>query len=183
VIRDNVIARSRAANPWSGLALALMGETNEGNVGVLDLIVEGNTIVGMPTTLRLAGRSFGRVQFAGNVLGAPIGGTPFVSLDAAVTIAFERNRALSASSPWMVQIGQRETPLSQWLSGRDPLGPATPGRGTGGCAGSPASGGVERSSGASRAAGRAQSGDGGRDELTGRAASAWIRAGLRAREP
>ncbi len=183
VIRDNVIARSRAANPWSGMALALMGETNEGNVGVLDLVVEGNTIVGMPIPLRLAGRTFGRVSFAGNVLGAPIGGTPFASVDAEVTIAFERNRALSVGGRWMVQIAQRETPLSEWLSGRDPLGPATLIDETRDVAGYHASIGGERSLEAFLAAVRAQSGDGWREELTGRAASAWIRAGLRAREP
>jgi len=183
VIRDNVIARSRSATPWSGLALALMGETNEGNVGVRELTIQGTPIHGIPTPLRLAGRSFGRVRFARNVLGAPIGGTPFVSLDAAVTIAFERNRALSVTAPWMVAMGHSETPLSEWLSGRDTLAPATLIDETRDVAGYHASIGGEPSLEAFLAAVRAQSGDGWRDDLTGRAASAWIRAGLRARDP
>lgn len=183
VIRENVIARSRAASPWSGLALALMGETNEGNVGVLELSIEGNTIVGMPTTLRLAGTTFGSVRFEGNTTGAPLGGTPFASLDSEVPFVIASHGALDPVDAWSVAVGHRETPFSQWLAGREAPRPATLIDPTRDVAGYHASLGGERSLEAFLSAVRAQSGDGWREELSGRAASAWIREGLRPRGP
>jgi hypothetical protein len=177
-IAHNVFARSVAASPWSGWALALLGETNEGNVGVGTLDVVDNRFVALPTTLRLAGARFGRVRFARNVVGELLAPTPFASLDGEVALALEGNASTGPVEGWTVATAGREEPLPTWLARRgasfERVTLADAGRDLGGYH---ASLGGAPTTEAFLEAVRAQAEHGFRDALSGRAASAWIRAG------
>lgn len=182
VVRENLIARSRAANAWSSWAIALMGETNEGNVGVHDLAVSGNVIVDVPTFVRVAGTAVDGVRFEDNTIVLRDGPVPAFSLDRDVPLSFGANRGLAALANARVQIGREERALPAWLASRGapPLGTA-PSPALRDAAAYHASIGGEASLEAFLAAVRAQSGNRWRPELTGRDASAWIRGGATAR--
>lgn len=177
-IAHNVFARSRAASPWSGWALALLGDTEGGNVGIGALDVVDNRFVQLPTTLRLAGARFGRVRFARNVVSELLAPTPFASLDAEVALVLDGNASTGATDEWTVATAGREEPMASWLARRDAafarVSLADPRRDL---AGYHASLGGAPSTEAFLEAVRAQAEHGFREALSGRAASAWIREG------
>lgn len=177
VVRENLIARSHAASPWGSWAIALMAETNEGNVGVHDVTITDNVIVEMPTFVRVSGTVLDGVRIEHNTIALAAGPTPFLSLDAEVPLTFLANRGPASLASARVQIGRDERALPAWLAalGAPSIEVAAPPP-TRDVAGYAASIGAGASTESFLAAARAQSGVAWRPELTGRAASAWIRA-------
>lgn len=111
VFRDNVWARSRSRDAWSGWGWALMGDTHEGNVGIGALTLTGNVIYDMPTPIRAAGTVFGSVELARNVFGGVRAPTPFVSLDAPLALRGTENAHVGPRAGLRVQIGRDEHAL------------------------------------------------------------------------
>jgi hypothetical protein len=179
VVADNLVARSRAASPWSSWAFAIMGETNDGNVGVRDLTIVRNEVRDMPMLARVGGESVSSLRFEDNVVALRAGPVPALSLDRDLPVVFLRNRGVLGER---VQIGATELPLAPWLAqhGEAPALAASP-SGVRDVAAYHASIGGAPSLEAFLEAVRAQSGSTWRAELGGRAASAWIRGTSAAR--
>jgi hypothetical protein len=174
VVSENVIARSRAASPWSSWAFAIMGETNDGNVGVLDLELVRNEVHDVPMLAHISGVRVQSVRFEDNLVALRPGPTPTLGLDEDLPIVFVRTRGALGQR---LQIGAAEIPLAPWLAqhGQASIADATSARPLRDVAAYHASIGGGPSLEAFLDSVRAQSGRGWRAALGGRAASAWIR--------
>ena len=173
VVADNLVARSRAASPWSSWAFAIMGETNDGNIGVRDLTIVRNEVRDMPMLARVGGESVSSLRFEDNVVALRAGPVPALSLDRDVPVVLFRTRGVLGER---IQIGSTEVPLAPWLAQHgEPLVPGAAAGALRDVAAYHASIGGAPSLEAFLEAVRAQSGSTWRAELGGRAASAWMR--------
>jgi hypothetical protein len=173
VVSQNLVARSRAASPWSSWAFAVMGETNDGNIGVRDLAIVHNEVRDMPMLVRVAGTALETVRFEDNLVVLRPGPLPALSLDRELPLVFLRTRGALGDR---LQVGPTQVPLAPWLAQHgEALVPDDAARPLRDVAAYHASIGGRPSLEAFLEAVRAQSGHGWRASLGGRAASAWIR--------